>query len=143
MLDSLRLPVELGIPTGSLADVSSYCLGTVSSDSATPAAWSKHKAKTQQLVDWCLLAHTNRWSHRQPVATQYYHKVYSRLHQKHTESPPELPVEFNFASILYTLNTHPCGPNFTPFRSTTSHFQDTRLSKIGNAPNDPRMTLST
>ncbi len=44
---------------------------------------------------------------------------------------------------LYTLNTHPQGPNFTLFRSTTSRFRDTMLSKIGNAPNDPIMTLTT
>ncbi len=35
------------------------------------------------------------------------------------------------------------GPYFTPFRFTTSRFQDTGFSKIGNAPNDTRMTLST
>ncbi len=37
----------------------------------------------------------------------------------------------------------PRGPRFTPFRSTTSHFRDIRLLKIGNAPNVPRMTLRT
>ncbi len=46
-------------------------------------------------------------------------------------------------STLYTLNTHSRSPNFTPFHSTTRRFWDTRLSKIGNAPNDPRMTFST
>ncbi len=30
---------------------------------------------------------------------------------------------------LHTLNTHPRGPNFTPFCSLTSHFQDTFRSK--------------
>ncbi len=29
------------------------------------------------------------------------------------------------------------------FRSMTCHFLDTRLLKIGNTPNDPRMALST
>ena len=29
------------------------------------------------------------------------------------------------------------------FCSTTRHFRDTRLLKIGNAPNDPRMTLTS
>ncbi len=56
---------------------------------------------------------------------------------------PELPEAYKFTSTLYTVNTHLRGPNFTPFHSTASHLQDTRLSKIGNAPNDPRMTLST
>ena len=37
----------------------------------------------------------------------------------------------------------PRGPSFTPFRSTKRRFRDTRLSKIGPALNDPRMTLST
>ena len=46
-------------------------------------------------------------------------------------------------STLCTPNTHPRGPNFTQFRSTTSRFRDIRLSIIGNAPNDPRMTLTT
>ncbi len=46
-------------------------------------------------------------------------------------------------STLYTLNTHPRGPNFAPFRSRTSHFRSTSLSKIGYAPNDPRITLTT
>ena len=45
-------------------------------------------------------------------------------------------------SYNYTLNTHLQGPNITPFRSMTIRFRDTRLSKIGKAPNDPRMTLS-
>ncbi len=37
---------------------------------------------------------------------------------------------------MYTLNAHPRGPNFTPFCSMTYRFQDTSLSKIGNARND-------
>ena len=36
-----------------------------------------------------------------------------------------------------------CGPNFGPFSSTNSWFRDTRLSKIGIALNDLRLTLST
>ncbi len=43
---------------------------------------------------------------------------------------------------MYTLNTQPQGPNFNPFRSMTSRFRDKR-SKIGNAPNDNRRTLTT
>ncbi len=56
---------------------------------------------------------------------------------------PRITWSINFTSILYTLNTHPWGPNFNPFPSTTSHFQDTILSKTGNVPNDPRITLTT
>ncbi len=44
---------------------------------------------------------------------------------------------------LYTLNTYPWGPNFSPFRSTISRFRDiwcTKWAKIGNAPNDPNWT---
>ncbi len=49
---------------------------------------------------------------------------------------PQVPEVFNFASILYTLNTHPGAPNAIPVCSTVSNFRDTRLSKIRNAPND-------
>ncbi len=41
---------------------------------------------------------------------------------------------FAVKSTLYTLNTYPEGPNFGLFRSTTSVFQDTRSSKVGNGP---------
>ena len=54
--------------------------------------------------------------------------------------------DFNYWSVkttLCTLNTRLRGPNFNPFRSTASHFRDTGFSKIGNAPNDSRMTLIT
>ena len=44
---------------------------------------------------------------------------------------------------LYTLNTYPRGPNFGPFRSTTSRFRATRFSKNGSAPNDPKLNLNT
>ena len=46
-------------------------------------------------------------------------------------------------SDLHTLNTYPLGPNFGPFRSMTNRFRDTRSSKIGNAPNDPKLNLKT
>ncbi len=35
---------------------------------------------------------------------------------------PGLPEACNVTSILYTLTSHPRGPDFTPFRSTTSRF---------------------
>ena len=37
-------------------------------------------------------------------------------------------------STSYTLSAHPRGPNFGPFRSTTSRFRDTRLSKFEMHP---------
>ena len=43
-------------------------------------------------------------------------------------------------STLYTQNT--TTEAVCPFCSTTNRFQGTRLSKIGNAPNDLRMTLN-
>ncbi len=54
---------------------------------------------------------------------------------------PELLEAFNLTSILYTLNTHPLGPNITLFRSMRSHFRNTRLSKIRNAPKWPQTGL--
>ena len=48
----------------------------------------------------------------------------------------------NVKSTLYALNTHPWGPNFSPFHSTTSSFQDVR-QKIRKAANDSQMTPST
>ncbi len=63
--------------------------------------------------------------------------------RKGTEWPQN---DLNYLSIkgtLYTLITHPCGPNFAPFRSTIGRFRDTRLSEIGNAPNALRITLTT
>ncbi len=45
--------------------------------------------------------------------------------------------------VYYTLSIHPRGPNVRPFRSTNSHFQDTRLLKIGNVSNDLRLTLKS
>ena len=47
---------------------------------------------------------------------------------------------------LYALHTYSRGPNFGPFCSTICHFWDTtctRSVKIGNAPNDPKLTLNT
>ena len=52
----------------------------------------------------------------------------------------------------WSLNCHkypvyteylPQSPNVCMFYSTASRFQDTRLSKITNAPNDLRLTLNT
>ena len=63
--------------------------------------------------------------------------------RKCTEWPQNDLNHLTFKSTLYTLNTYLRGQNFTPSRSMASRFRDTRLSKIGNAQNDPRMTLST
>ncbi len=45
----------------------------------------------------------------------------------------------------YSIYTYPWGPNFSPFCSTISCFQDTctRSMKIGNALNDPKLNLNT
>ena len=69
------------------------------------------------------------------------HKVVEN--QKNTEWPQEItwsirlhkyPVYTEYSSLM---------PKFHSFRSTDSHFQDRRLSKIGNATNDHRLTLTT
>ena len=62
---------------------------------------------------------------------------------KWTQWPQNDLNHWSIKSTLYRLNTHPRPPYFTPFRSTTSRFWGTGFSKIENAPNDPRMTLST
>ncbi len=46
----------------------------------------------------------------------------SEMHRKTQTELEHLTVK----STLYTLNTYPWGPNFRPFRSSTSGFQDTR-----------------
>ena len=76
-----------------------------------------------------------------------YDQPYSRYkiveNWKCTQWPQSGIKHLTVESTLYTPNTHPWGHKFTPFCSTTRHFWDTRLSKIGNAPNDTRMTLGT
>ncbi len=62
---------------------------------------------------------------------------------KCTEWPQTKLEHLTVKSTLYTLNTYPCGPNFRSFRSTTSRFRDTKSSKIGNAPSDPKLNLNT
>ncbi len=46
----------------------------------------------------------------------------------------ERPWTLTDKSTLHTLNTYPWDPNFGPFRATTSHFRDTRLSTIAMQP---------
>ncbi len=60
--------------------------------------------------------------------------------EMHRMSQTELE-HLTVKSTPYTLNTYPSGPNFGPFRSTTSCFRDTKSSKIGNAPSDPKLNL--
>ena len=71
-----------------------------------------------------------------------FEKQGCRKSEKHSMTREHLNY-LTIKSTLYTLHTHHRDPNFTPFRSTTSHFRYTRLSKIGNAPSDPRMTSGT
>ncbi len=55
------------------------------------------------------------------------------------------PWTHNDQRTLYTgiVNTYPCGPNIGHFRSTSSRFRGTRLSKIGIMLNDLRKTTNT
>ncbi len=46
-------------------------------------------------------------------------------------------------STLHILNTYHRDPNFGSFRFMANRFPDTRWSKIGNAPNDLKLTLKT
>ncbi len=62
--------------------------------------------------------------------------------RKFTKWPQNDLKHLTVKSVLYTLNNHRWCPNFTLFRSTTSLFRDT-WPKTRNAPNDPRMTLTT
>ena len=63
--------------------------------------------------------------------------------RKWTEWPQTDLEDLTVKSTLYTLNTYPWGPNFRQFRSSTSRFGDARSSKIGNAPNEPKLSLNT
>ena len=63
--------------------------------------------------------------------------------QKCTEWPQSELENLTVKSTLYTLKTHPKGPNFYLFRSTTSRFRDTMSPKLGNAPNDPKLNFNT
>ncbi len=69
--------------------------------------------------------------------------------QKCTEWTQTELEDFTIKCTLYTLNTRPWGPNFGPFRSTGSRFRYTtcttctRWAKIGTAPNDSKLNLST
>ena len=66
--------------------------------------------------------------------------------RKCTQWPQTVLEDLTDKSTLYTLNTYPWGPNFALFRSMISRFWDTactRWAKIGNAPNDPKLNLST
>ncbi len=60
---------------------------------------------------------------------------------------PDWPKHFTVRHALSKahLNNKPlgpnCGPYFRPFCCMTSHFRDTSLSKIGNAPTDLRLPV--
>ncbi len=61
--------------------------------------------------------------------------------QKCSEWLQNVLEHFTVKSTPYTLNKYPPRPNLCPFCSNASHFQDKSLLKIGNAPNDIRMTM--
>ena len=70
-----------------------------------------------------------------------YDQPFSRYkvveNRKCTEWPQNDLNHLTVERTLYTMNTTPQGPNFTPFRSTTRRFREARLSQIGNAPMTP------
>ncbi len=72
-----------------------------------------------------------------------YKVAENRKSWKCTEWPQTELEYLTVKKLLYTWNTYPWGPNFGPFHSTTIDFQDTRLPKIGNAPNDPKLKFNT
>ncbi len=79
----------------------------------------------------------------QLAVSDIYNMYKVSKNQKCTEWPQTELSHLTVKSTLYTLNTYPYGPNFRPFRSTTSRFWDTRSSKIANAPSDPNLNLTT
>ena len=59
---------------------------------------------------------------------------------------PNWTWKLTVKSTLCVLNTYLWGPNFGPFSSTISPFQDTtytRSAKTGNASNNPKRNLNT
>ncbi len=66
--------------------------------------------------------------------------------QKCIDKPHNCLKHLAVKCTLYTqLSTYPRGPHFGPFLSRTRRFQHTytRLTRIGNAPNDLTMKLNT
>ena len=63
----------------------------------------------------------------------------SSMHQM----TPEWPQALKCQTYLVYTEYSPPRPKFHSVSSATSHFRDTRLSKIGNAQNEPRMSSST
>ena len=87
--------------------------------------------------------------HERPLGPKFwfillYNYLFSRYkaaeNQKCTEWPQTELGHLTIKTTLYTLHTYPWGPNFGPFHRTTSHFPDTKSSKIGNALNGPNWT---
>ena len=124
--------------------------------------FSRYKVvENRQYTEWPQnnLKHLQCICRKYPVYTEYspprtkfhsvsfYDQPFSRYkvveNRKCTKWPQNDLNHLTVKSTLYTLNANPQGPNFTPFRSTTSRFRDISLPQITNAPNDPRMTLTT
>ena len=80
-------------------------------------------------VHW-ILAHEAQISLRFALRPANF-EIQACQKRKCTQWPHDYLNHLRVKSTPCTLNTHPRGPNFNPFRSTTSHFRDTGLSKIG------------
>ncbi len=106
-----------------------------------PQNYLKHLTSQVSRIHWILIpeAHISLRFTLRPAIFKIQDCRKSEMHPMTPECPKNLSVK----STLYTLNTHLRGPNVTLFRSVASRFRDTGFSKIGNAPNDPTMTLIT
>ncbi len=103
---------------------------------------------------WKIHIMIQEWSYtlkhqKYPVYTEYLPFIRFALHpaiffSKYmvAQWPQTFIKHLTVKNILHKLNTYARGPQFTSFCSTASHFRDSRLSKIWNAPNEPRMTLN-
>ena len=75
-----------------------------------------------------------------------YDKSFSRYNgvenRKCTELPQNDLKHLTAKSVLYTMNNHP-RPKFQPVSVYDKSFSSYNVVEIENAPNGPRMTLST
>ena len=77
----------------------------------------------------------------------FYHQPVLRYKvddQKTGNAPNDLTdlEHLTVKNTLYTVSALQRGTNFGLFQSMTSHYQDIRLLKIGNAPNDLKLNLN-
>ncbi len=101
-----------------------------------PQNYLKHLTAQVSCIYWILIPEAQislRFAYGQPFSR---YRIVENQKCTRGQWPQNDPRHLTVKSTLYILNTHPRGPNFTPFCSMTSRFWDTRLLKIGNAPND-------